>query len=61
MTTLDEALDRLAQEQAYLNHAQHGNNPTAIALAQSHVRYWESVVAQKRLEDAGGWKGPHHD
>lgn len=54
--TLDEALDRLAQEQAYLNHAQHGNNPTAIALAQSHVRYWESVVAHKRLEDQGGWR-----
>lgn len=53
--TLDEALDRLAQEQAYLNHAQHGTNRVAIALAQSHVRYWESVAAQKRLQDQGGW------
>jgi hypothetical protein len=53
--TLDEALERLSIERAYLTSAEHTNNPVAIALAQAHVTHWETIVRQKRLEDQGGW------
>lgn len=53
--TLDEAEERLSQERAYLIRAEHTGNGPAIALAQSHVRYWESIVRTKRLEETGGW------
>lgn len=51
-----EAEQRLAAETSYLDTATHAGNPVAIALAQAHVRYWESVVRQARLEDQGGWR-----
>jgi hypothetical protein len=53
--TLDEAETRLSQEREYLIRAEHSGIGSVIALAQSHVRYWESVVRNKRLEDQGGW------
>lgn len=53
--TLDEAEERLSQERAYLIRAEHTGVASVIALAQSHVRYWESIVRTKRLEDIGGW------
>lgn len=54
--TLDEAETRLSQELAYLNVAEHAGNAISIALAQSHVRYWESIVRTLRLEEMGGWR-----
>lgn len=53
--TLDEAETRLSQERAFLIRAEHSGNPTSIALAQSHVRYWESEVFRLRLAENGGW------
>lgn len=53
--TLDEAEIRLSQERAYLIRAEHSGIGSVIALAQSHVRYWESVVRTLRLEESGGW------
>lgn len=54
--TLDEAETRLSQERAYLIRAEHSGIGSVIALAQSHVRYWESIVRTLRLEETGGWK-----
>lgn len=53
--TLDEAEIRLSQEREYLIRAEHSGIGSVIALAQSHVRYWESIVRTKRLEETGGW------
>lgn len=53
--TLDEAETRLGQERAFLIRAEHSGIGSVIALAQSHVKYWESIVRTKRLEAQGGW------
>lgn len=54
--TLDEALERLSQERAYLIRAEHSGVGSAIALAQTHVTHWEEVVRTLRLQDQGGWR-----
>ena len=54
---LHEAEQRLTLEQDYLTHATHAGNPTAIALAQAHVNYWQSEVFRLRLIEEGGWDG----
>lgn len=56
MMTLDEAETRLSQEREYLIRAEHSGIGSVIALAQSHVRYWESIVRTMRLKENGGWK-----